>query len=719
MSKKVLIKPITILRDTNKISEICFKENQPIYITKNGENHLVIMSDDTFNNILSKDNEAAKITYTASNNLIAENKNPNPLSIPNNTSDNYGFTRIGLHVFEESIADIKKNTESIIEEIKNGIKNKEKIIVFPELCLTSYTCGDIFYQELLLQNIDSALLKIAEEFKHQKRLIIIGTPYRIKGKLYNVAAVINKGHILALIPKTYLPNYHEFYEKRQFTSGRDLNTLIPIGKDLVRVSKNIIFTSTTTSSISVGIEICEDLWSANPPSTKLALNGATIICNLSASNELVGKNTYRKELVNSTSARLNCIYAYVSAGNGESTQDVVYSGSALISENGALLKEKELYQNGSIYSDVDTEKIIKERHFNTSFETENEYENIPVEIDDEDLIERYFSPHPFLPRSDSALQEILDIQINSLIRRIKQINCKAVIGVSGGLDSTLALIVSVEAMKKLNRPTTDVYSILLPAFGTSSRTKSNAQVLAESLNTTVEIIDIKDSVTKHLQDLNHPLNLMDTAYENAQARERTQVLMDKANMVNGIVIGTGDLSESCLGWSTYNGDHMSNYAINVSVPKTLVIDIIRYYAKTHEELYNVLKDIIDTPVSPELLPTTKDGKIAQKTEDLIGPYELHDFFIFHYLRNYFSPKKIFRLANIAFKDKYEPTIILKWEKAFFKRFFAMQFKRTCIPDGPKIGSVSISPRGDLRMPTDASSKMFLEELNESEKNLTE
>ena len=578
-------------------------------------------------------------------------------------------------------------------------------------------CILIFYLELLLQNIDSALLKIAEEFKHQKRLIIIGTPYRIKGKLYNVAAVINKGHILALIPKTYLPNYHEFYEKRQFTSGRDLNTLIPIGKDLVRVSKNIIFTSTTTSSISVGIEICEDLWLPNAPSNELALNGATVICNTSASNELTAKKDYRRNLVSMQSAKLVSGYVYSNAGSGESTTDVVFSGHHLICENGTIINESTGFDAEVIYGDLDIEKLISERRKMTTYQSHHDYDYVYFDMDLIDIeTNHYYDPHPFVP-SNPALRElrckeVFEIQTRGLMQRLKATHInKVVIGISGGLDSTLALLVCVMAFEKLGYDKKNIYAITMPCFGTTSRTKNNALGLMEELGVTSQTVNIAEVVRMQFKNIDQDENVHDVTYENVQARERTEILMNKANQIGGLVIGTGDLSEVALGWSTYNGDHMSMYAVNVSVPKTLVRYLVDYVSSLYkgQVLETILQDVLDTPVSPELLPQ-EDDKIVQKTEDIVGPYELHDFFIYHMVRFGDEPRKLYKKTKLAFKDKYDKDTIKKWLRLFYWRFFSQQFKRSCIPDGPKVGSVALSPRGDWRMPSDANVQIWLDEV---------
>ncbi|HBD05792.1 MAG TPA: NAD(+) synthase [Firmicutes bacterium] len=632
----------------------------------------------------------------------------NQININNLNPNSFGFTRIGSHTFNISLLNVKKNVESIKHEMDKAIENHEKIIVFPEMCLTGYTCGDMFFQNLVYEEVVKGLLEIRDYSKNKPIVFIIGLPLLIDGKNYNVAAVINNGHIKGIVPKTYLPNYHEFYEQRQFVSGMNLNCEINLAGEKIPCSRNLLFVSSQNEDIKIGVEICEDLWSYDTPSTKLAKSGATIICNLSASNELVGKNEYRKDLIKSTSARLNVCYAYSSSGRGESTTDLVYGGTCIIGFNGSIVKENEMFSMESVFTDIDVELLVKRRQENTSYIKENECRKIYCDIEEENIYESLINRFPF-HADKKQCKEILRYQAEALKARLEHVNADPVIGLSGGLDSTLALIVSYEAIKLMNKSSRCIHVISMPAFGTSKVTRSNAELLANIMDVDFKEIDIKEIVQLHLEQIGHEKDKEDVTYENAQARERTQILMDTANMINGLVVGTGDLSEACLGWSTYNGDQMSNYAVNISLPKTLIKEVVHYYAEEHEDLKEVLLSILGTPISPELIPTSK-GKIVQKTEDILGPYEVHDFFIYHCLRNGFLPRKIYYLATKAFDKIYSKEDILKWEKTFYKRFINMQFKRSCLPDGVKITSVSISPRGDLRMPSDAQCEMFIKDL---------
>lgn len=550
---------------------------------------------------------------------------------------------------------------------------------------------------------------------------IIGIPFAFEGKIYNCAAVINKGKLLALITKKNIPNYSEFYEARHFTPGMK-NSQANIFGYSVPIGTNYIFQCSDMPEFTFGIEICEDLWVGDSPSIMLAKEGANLIVNLSASNEIIGKADYRRTIVKAQSGGLLCTYMYSSAGTGESTTDMVFSGHSIISENGALSAESKRFTNGMIFYDTDLQKIEFERKRSNTFQKsslmQNEkYTKIDFSIKPHDVnISNYISPTPFVPGNhsdiDERCREISSLQMFGLIKRLKHIGCKtAVIGLSGGLDSTLALIVMVNAFKYLGLDTKGIIAVTMPCFGTTDRTYKNACRLAEKYNATLLEINIKDSVIQHFSDIGQDINNHDITYENSQARERTQVLMDIANKYNGIVIGTGDLSELALGWATYNGDHMSMYAVNASIPKTLVKYLVKYEADCSDnDLKSILKDILDTPVSPELLPPDENGIISQKTEDLVGPYELHDFFLYYMLRYGFSPKKIYRMACIAFKNIYNKETILKWEKNFYRRFFSQQFKRSCLPDGPKVGTVTLSPRSDFRCPSDASANIWLQEL---------
>lgn len=690
--KKVIIEPITILRDTNKISELCNYYKEPIYITKNGTNDLVIMSDEVFQTkyAVSYDNEL----QTVDSSFI-------------NYTNTFNFVRVGCHTIETSVLNVKDNLDKIKKEIEIGKKNKEKIMVFSELTLTGYSCSDMFFQSSLINNSLNALIDLKKFTKGLKALVIIGLPISIYGRLYNAAAAINNGHILGIVLKSQLPNYKEFYEGRHFSSGAGVNGEIDIDGERVSYGTRIIFVAKDNPNIRVGIEICEDLWTYDSPSIDLAKSNATIICNLSASNELAGKNRFRKDLISVTSSKLNVAYIYCSAGQNESTTDVLYGGASYIYNGGYLIKENKLYDTESIFADIDIEPLLRDRQMKFSKILKNTCKNILCDIECEDMFEEKINAYPFLG-SDEKYQEILDIQAHALAQRLKHINARPVLGLSGGLDSTLALIVCIEAMKVLGKINSDVIAISMPCFGTSKTTADNASKLAEVLNVDFSVIDIKESVNLHLNSIGHNDEEKDIAYENAQARERTQILMDVANMKNGLVIGTGDLSEACLGWSTYNGDHMSNYAVNISIPKTLVKELVRYYAKCNKNLSSILLDIINTPISPELIADS-EKEITQRTEDIIGPYELHDFFIFQILKYGYSPKKVFFLAKKAFKN-YDHEIIKKWLIVFYKRFINSQFKRSCLPDGIKATQISISPRGDLRMPSDGDYKMFEKEL---------
>ena len=628
-----------------------------------------------------------------------------------------GYIRAAAASFDTSIANIKNNSLQICKLINHAYENNSKVIVFPELCLTGYTCEDLFNQDRLLNEAKSQLQIIINKTIDQDIIVIVGLPYQHLNSLYNVAAVIHKGKLLALVPKTHIPNYQEFYEARRFESAPLNNTTTIFNNQVIPFGKNFIFASSTNPEFKFGIEICEDLWLPDAPSIKLALNGAMMILNPSASNEITTKKDYRRLLVSSQSARLICGYVYCNAGSGESTTDVVFSGHHIISENGTLINESRGFDSEVIYGDFDLKKLSSERRKMTTFKSQDNFETIYFDSTNFDLnTTYYYDPHPFVPSDlklrEKRCQEVFDIQTQGLIQRLKATNIKkVVIGISGGLDSTLALLVCTMAFKKLNYNPQNIIAITMPCFGTTSRTKNNALGLMEELNVTSYDIDITESVRVQFKDIEQDENIHDVTYENVQARTRTEILMNKANQVGGLVIGTGDLSEVALGWSTYNGDHMSMYAVNVSVPKTLVRYLVDYVATLYQgqKLEMILKDILATPVSPELLPQ-QDDKITQKTEDIVGPYELHDFFIYHMVRFGDEPQKLLRKTKIAFKNKYSEKTIKKWLTKFYWRFFTQQFKRSCIPDGPKVGSVSLSPRGDWRMPSDANVKEWIDEL---------
>lgn len=635
-----------------------------------------------------------------------------------------GFIKVAAATPKIRVADCEYNADAIIALMNEADERGVNILVFPELCVTGYTCHDLFYQKTLLDGAIKALERIVKASAGSDMLAVVGCPliFDITGKLYNCAVVIQGGEILGAVPKKHLPNYNEFYEMRQFSTLPDnghyfirlFGKQIPFGFDLIFECEDI-------PELKFGAEICEDLWSPEPPSIKLALGGATIIANLSASNETIGKDDYRRDLVKGQSARLMCGYIYASAGNGESTQDLVFGGHRMITENGTILAESELFTTGLTISEIDIQKLALERRTNTSFcGAENRsIHRVPFEIKPrETALTRRFEPRPFVPSAEDEkakrCRDILTMQAHGLSKRIEHTNCKTVVvGISGGLDSSLALLVCVEAMKLLNRPMSDIITITMPCFGTTKRTKSNAEKLCNILGTDLRVIDISESVRQHFKDIGQDESDHSVTYENAQARERTQVLMDIANKDGGMVIGTGDLSELALGWATYNGDHMSMYGVNSSVPKTLVRHIVYFYAQTcgNEELKGILLDVFNTPVSPELIPP-ENGEISQITEDLVGPYELHDFFLYNGIRWAFPPKKVFRLAKAAFGEEFDGQTILKWLKTFYRRFFSQQFKRSCLPDGVKVGSVTLSPRGDWRMPSDAQAALWLKELDE-------
>ena len=631
-----------------------------------------------------------------------------------------GFVKVAAATPEAVVADPKENGRRILEKIAEAAKEGAKLIVLPELAISSYTCGDLFFQETLLEESRHQLLFLADQTKNVDALIFVGLPLTVDGKLYNAAAAVNHGKILGIVPKTFIPNYKEFYEGRYFAAGMREMVLIDLGAGYeIPMGTNLLFACEGMKELVVAAEICEDIWAPEPPSISHALAGAHIVVNLSASNEVTGKDIYRKDLVTGQSARLICGYVYASAGDGESTQDVVFSGHNLIAENGVLLKEARRFTNETIYSEIDVQRLIAERRkMNTFFQNNfKEYRRIPFCLEEEETrLSRYVDSAPFVPGSkadrDKRCEEILSIQSMGLKKRLSHTGCQnAVIGISGGLDSTLALLVTVRAFDLLELPRANITAVTMPGFGTTDRTYENALNLVKHLGATLKEVDIREAVRVHFRDIGQEESVHDVTYENGQARERTQILMDIANKSGGMVIGTGDMSELALGWATYNGDHMSMYGVNASVPKTLVRHLVRYYADTCGEaaLSSVLLDVLDTPVSPELLPP-EDGKISQKTEDIVGPYELHDFYLYYVMRFGFSPAKIFRLAKLAFAGAYSDEVIKKWLVTFYRRFFSQQFKRSCLPDGPKVGSVAVSPRGDLRMPSDASVRIWMEEL---------
>lgn len=631
----------------------------------------------------------------------------------------HGFVKTAAITPKIRVADPMYNAAAICERLQPALESKCKIIVFPELCITGYTCNDLFLQEVLLQGALDGLRRIAGATKGYDSVVFVGLPFERDGKLYNVAAAVQNGEILGMIPKKNIPAYAEFYEGRHFTKGNEEAEWVSFDGKQVPFGTNILFRCSTVPGLVIGCEICEDLWVADPPSTSHALMGATVLVNLSASNETVGKDEYREMLVKSASARLLAGYIYCSAGEGESTQDLVFGGHNLIAENGTVLVQSKRFQGQTICGDLDIHRIQMERRRMGTFgePPKKTYETVSFSLNiEETVLERKFGCMPFVPTDERMknrrCEEILSIQSYGLKKRYEHTGCKsAVIGISGGLDSTLALLVTVRTFDMLGYDRKGIFAITMPCFGTTDRTYENACRLSNMLGVTLEEIDIREAVNIHFRDIRHNAEKHDVTYENSQARERTQILMDIANRENGLVIGTGDMSELALGWATYNGDHMSMYGVNAGVPKTLVRHLVKYYADTcgNEELTAVLTDVLETPVSPELLPPV-EGDIAQKTEDLVGPYELHDFFLYYMLRCGFEPEKIYRIAKQAFLGTYSDETILKWLKTFYRRFFAQQFKRSCLPDGPKVGSVAVSPRGDLRMPSDASRDLWMEQL---------
>lgn len=637
---------------------------------------------------------------------------------------NYGYVKVAAAVPRVKVADCKFNAREIEKEIIIAEGKGVQIIAFPELCVTGYTCGDLFAQQLLLEEAEMGLIQIVSNTRQLDIIAILGMPIAMNGVLLNAAVVIQKGKVLGVVPKTYLPNYKEFYEKRWFTSAVDVSErsvrlcgqVVPMGTDLLF----------ETADTTFGIEICEDLWAPIPPSSSLALQGAEILFNLSADNEGIGKHNYLCSLISQQSARCIAGYVFCSCGFGESTTDVVFAGNGLIFENGSLIARSKRFsfEGQVIISEIDVEHLRTERRVNTTFSAwsahcaPGEAVRVSTEyVNSKELnLTRCFDPHPFVPQGvelNERCEEIFSIQVSGLAQRLVHTAAKsAVVGISGGLDSTLALLVCVKTFDKLGWSRKDIIGVTMPGFGTTDRTYTNALDLMNSLGITVREVSIKEACIQHFKDIDHDIDVHDVVYENAQARERTQILMDIANQTWGMVIGTGDLSELALGWATYNGDHMSMYGVNGSVPKTLVKYLVKWVAENDmdEASRMTLLDIVDTPISPELIPADENGNIKQITEDLVGPYELHDFFLYYFLRCGFRPSKIFFLTVRTFKDVYDEETIKKWLQTFFRRFFNQQFKRSCLPDGPKVGSISISPRGDWRMPSDASSEMWLREV---------
>ncbi len=636
----------------------------------------------------------------------------------------YGYVRIGAIVPKMKVANTEFNTDVIIDEIKKADALGISIVTTPELSLTGYTCADLFSQDVLIEETYESIRKIQDNTKELDIISIIGAPIRTENQLFNCAVIIQKGIILGVIPKTYIPNYSEFYEKRWFASSINAkNKTVDINGIQVPFGTNIIFNDKELKEVGFAIEICEDLWCSYPPSTNHTLKGATMIFNLSASNEVIGKYNYRKELVKSQSAKTLCAYVYASSGANESTTDLVFGGHSFIAECGVILEENERFNFDSnlIYTDIDIKRIMNNRYKNISYMGVNndlEYTYIDIDVINKfDKLKRTYEKYPFVPSDektkDQRCEEIFNIQATGLAKRLLHTNIKkTVIGISGGLDSTLAFLVILEAYKKIGIDVSNIIAITLPGFGTTKRTYQNACNLVKESGATLKEIDIKEACNIHMRDIELDSSDRSVTYENSQARERAQILMDIANKENALVIGTGDLSELALGWCTYNGDHMSMYAVNNSIPKTLVRYLVKWIADKDGNNKKTIYDILDTPVSPELLPPDEKGNIAQKTEDNIGPYMLHDFFLYHFLRYGATPEKIYMIAKETFKDEFSNGEIKKWLTVFLKRFFSQQFKRSCIPDGPKVGTISLSPRGDLRMPSDAEVNIWLKRLDE-------
>ena len=638
---------------------------------------------------------------------------------------NYGFVKVAAAVPRVKIADCNFNAKQLESLIAVADGKGVQIITFPEMCITAYTCGDLFGQQLLLEEAEMALMQILNNTRQLDIISILGMPVIVNSTVINAAVVIQNAKVPGVVPKTYLPNYKEFYEQRWFTSALQIaETSVRLCGQIIPMGTNLLF---ETSDTIFGIEICEDLWSTIPPSSTLALQGAEIIFNLSADNEGIGKNSYLRSLISQQSARCISGYVFSSCGFGESTTDVVFAGNGLIYENGNQLAHNDRFsfEEQLVISEIDVEHLRAERRINTTFAASKG--NIPADkkpvriatefVNSKELnLTRTFERHPFVPQGaalNERCEEVFSIQVAGLAQRLVHTGAKtAVIGISGGLDSTLALLVCVKTFDKLGLSRKNIIGVTMPGFGTTNRTYHNAISLMNSLGITVREISIKEACIQHFKDINHDINVHDVTYENAQARERTQILMDIANQTGGMVIGTGDLSELALGWATYNGDHMSMYGVNGSIPKTLVKYLVKWVAENEvdETSCITLLDIVDTPISPELIPADENGDIKQKTEDLVGPYELHDFFLYYFMRFGFRPSKIFMLASLAFKEVYDEETIKKWLLIFFRRFFNQQFKRSCLPDGPKVGSISISPRGDWRMPSDASAAAWLKEI---------
>ena len=631
-----------------------------------------------------------------------------------------GFIRTACASPELKVADCAFNAGKMAGAIKDAVAKRARLLVFPELALTGYTCGDLFSQQTLLEGAQTGLRTLLKASVGFEMVIIAGLPVAAFNKLYNCAAVLQNGKLLGVVPKSHLPNYGEFYERRNFAPAFEGIRSVTLCGQTAPFGTRLLFCCEELPDWTLAVEICEDLWVPQPPCISHALAGATVIANLSASDEIVGKADYRRQMLKSISARLLCGYLYADAGNGESTTDMVFAGHSMIAENGVLLAEAPLFSNETVYTELDVERLVGERRRVSTYPAADDtgYQRVAFSVTlSETALTRFISPLPFVPASSAEraerCEDILAIQAQGLRKRLSHSGARtAVLGLSGGLDSTLALLVCARTMKLLDRPVSDIVAVTMPCFGTTARTKGNAELLAEKLGARLRTIDIARAVALHFEDLGHDSGTLDVVFENSQARERTQLLMDIANQTGGLVVGTGDLSELALGWATYNGDHMSMYGVNASIPKTLIRHLVRFEADltADEALRQVLLDVLDTPVSPELLPA-ENGEISQKTEGIVGPYELHDFFLYHSVRWSSSPQKVLRLAEAAFAGRYNRATLLKWMRTFYRRFFSQQFKRSCLPDGPKVGSLTLSPRGDWRMPSDASAALWLEEID--------
>lgn len=701
--------PITDFRKTNEISSLCHKENEPVIVTKNGYSDLVVMSIEAYEKL-----EKKKITKEE----VVKEKRGKVSLLPQD--DPLGFIKVAASNFDVSINNVQENVKQIIKNTLEAYKNDAKIIVFPELSLTGYSCGDMFYQDTLLRSVELSLETLCKELKNVDALVVVGAPLKKDGKLFNCGLAIHKGKILGVVPKLFVPNYKEFYEKRYFEVPLEGNSYITLNGKEYPFGTKLLFRNSYFTDEIVGIEICEDLWMGIAPSSHHALAGATIECNLSSSNETLHKEDIRRELVSMQARKNNIGYIYASSSYSESTQDVIYSSHNIIAEPDGIIKESELFESNTIYGEIDIDRINITKIMNNSQGDVNhdDFMIIPFSCHLKEVpLSRKYAKYPFIDedkeKSKKTVYKALKMQGYSLARRLKHIHCKdVVIGLSGGLDSTIALIACVEAFDILKLDRKGIHAITLPCFGTSQRTKDNAYKLATYYGVDLKEINIGASVIQHLKDIDHDINDHSVTFENAQARERTQVLMDYSNKVGGIVIGTGDLSEIALGWSTYNGDHMSMYAVNCSFPKTFIQEMTRVIAENTPEIKDCLLDILGTPISPELIPP-KEGEISQLTEDLVGPYELHDFFLYHFVYKNMSVRKIYKIAKETFKDEFKEETIKKWLITFIKRFFNNQFKRSCIPDGAKISEVGLSPRGDFRLPSDTSYQEFLLDLESS------